>query len=121
MLERSTKKKILQNKWVYRVKYEVDGTKMLKVRLEKGFGHKKGINCIEIFAIEMTSIRIILSIVVVKDLYLEQLNPKTTFLYGDLEEEICMQQLEGFEVKGKENMVCRLKRSLYRLKQTPMQ
>ena len=49
-------------------------------------------------------------------LHLEQLDAKTTFLHGDLEEEIYMHQLEGYEVKGKENLVCRLKKSLYGLK-----
>ena len=44
---------------------------------------------------------------------------KTTFLHGDPEEEIYMQQLDGFVVKGKEHLVCRLKRSLYGLKQSP--
>ena len=44
---------------------------------------------------------------------------KTTFLHGELEEEIFMQQPEGFIVKGKENQVCLLKRLLYRLKQSP--
>ena len=42
-----------------------------------------------------------------------------TFLHGDLEEEIYMQQPQGYEVKGKENLVCRLKKSLYGLKQAP--
>ena len=46
------------------------------------------------------------------NLEIEQLDVKTTFLHGDLEEEIYMDQLEGFEVKGKENLVCRLKKSV---------
>ncbi|GLJ31516.1 hypothetical protein SUGI_0632490 [Cryptomeria japonica] len=55
------------------------------------------------------------------DLHLEQLDVKTTFLHGDLEEEIYMLQPQGYEVKGKENLVCRLKKSLYGLKQAPRQ
>ena len=47
----------------------------------------------------MTSIRTILSLVAVEDLHLEQLDVKTSFLHGDLEEEICMQQPQGYEVK----------------------
>ena len=43
---------------------------------------------------------------------------KTTFLHGDLEEEIYMKQLEGFVVKGKE-FVCKLEKSMYGLKQSP--
>ena len=54
----------------------------------------------------MTSIRTILSIVATEDLHLEQLDVKTTFLYADLDEEIYMEQPQGFEVKGKENLVC---------------
>jgi hypothetical protein len=67
----------------------------------------------------MTSIRTILSFVAVEYLHLEQLDVKTTFLHRDLEEEIYMQQPQGYEVKGKENLVCRLKKSLYGLKKSP--
>jgi hypothetical protein len=53
----------------------------------------------------MNSVRTILSLVAVEDFHLEQLDVKTTFLHGDLEEEIYMQQPQGYEVKGKENLV----------------
>ena len=52
------------------------------------------------------------------DMELEQLDVKTAFLHGDLEEEIYMQQPEGFKEPGKEDYVCLLKRSLYGLKQS---
>jgi hypothetical protein len=44
---------------------------------------------------------------------------KTTFLHGDLEEEIFMKQPEGYAMKGKKELVCKLKKSLYGLKQSP--
>ena len=71
--------------------------------------------------VKMNSIRTILSLVVVEYLHLEQLDVKTTFLHGDLEEDIYMQQPQGYEVKGKENLVWRLKKSMYGLKQAPQQ
>jgi hypothetical protein len=44
---------------------------------------------------------------------------KTAFLYHDLEDEIYMDQSEDFIVSGKENFVCKLKKSLHGLKQSP--
>ena len=51
------------------------------------------------------------------NLNIEELDVKTTFLHGELNKEIYMQHPEGFVEKGKENLVCRLKKSLYGLKQ----
>ena len=53
------------------------------------------------------------------DLYIEKMDVKTTFIHGYLEEEIYMKQPEGFIIKGEEELVCRLKKSLYGLKQSP--
>jgi hypothetical protein len=50
------------------------------------------------------------------DLELEHLEVKTAFLHGELEEEIYMDQPEGFIVPSKEDRICKLKRSLYGLK-----
>jgi hypothetical protein len=69
--------------------------------------------------VKLNIIRSVLSIVAAKELHLEQLDVKTAFLHGDLEEEIYMQQPEGFSVKGKEKLVGRLTKSLYGLKQAP--
>jgi len=87
----------------------------------KGFAQKKGIDFDEIFSpiVKMTSIRTILRLIAAEDLHLEQLDVKTAFLHGDLEEEIYMQQPQGYEVKGKEKLVCKMKKSLYGLKQAP--
>ena len=85
----------------------------------KGFEQKKGIDFDEIFSpvVKMNSIRTILSIAASLDLEVEQLDGKTAFLHGDLEEEIYMEQPEGFEVYGMKHMVCKLNKSLYGLKQ----
>ncbi|CAJ2648559.1 unnamed protein product [Trifolium pratense] len=117
-------KKALHNRWVYRLKEESDGSRRYKARLVvKGFQQKQGIDFTEIFSpvVKMTTIRVILSIVAAENLHLEQLDVKTAFLHGDLEEDIYMTQPEGFEVPGKENLVCKLNKSLYGLKQAPRQ
>jgi len=64
---------------------------------------------------------VLLALVALFDLELEQLDVKTVFLHGELEEEIYMKQLEGYVIPDKENLVCCLKKSLYGLKQAPWQ
>jgi hypothetical protein len=66
-------------------------------------------------------IRLILGIVAADNLHLEQLDVKTAFLHGDLEENIYMRQPQGFTVEGKESLVCKLNKSLYGLKQASRQ
>ena len=87
----------------------------------KGYSQRKCIDYAEIFSpvVKLTSIRILLSVVASENLHLEQIDVKTTFLHGDLDKKIYMQQPEGFVVPGKEHMVCKITRSLYVLKQAP--
>lgn len=89
----------------------------------KGYLQVKGIDYNEVFApvVKHVSIRFILSLVVNEDLHLEQLNVKTAFLNGTLEEEVYMEQPAGFIVKGKEDLIFLLKKSLYGLKHSPRQ
>ena len=63
----------------------------------------------------------LITIAAIHNLEIHQMDVKTTFLNGDLDEEIYMEQPEGFIVLGKEKKVCRLVKSLYGLKQAPMQ
>ena len=65
---------------------------------------------------KVTSIRLLLSVAATFDFEIEQMDVKTEFLHGDLEEEIYMKKPEGFMVKGKKELLCRLKRSMYGLK-----
>ena len=66
----------------------------------------------------LKSIRILLSLVAHYDYEIWKIDAKTVFLNGNLEEEIYMMQLEGFIAKNQEHMVCKLKRSIYGLKQS---
>ncbi len=69
--------------------------------------------------VRQESLRILIALSVQQDLKLQQVDVTTAFLKGSLEEEVFMRQPEGFEVKGKENLVCKLKKSIYGLKQSP--
>nr|GEU73349.1 retrovirus-related Pol polyprotein from transposon TNT 1-94 [Tanacetum cinerariifolium] len=84
--------------------------------------HKQGVDYNEIFSpvMKMTTFRLVLSIVAAENFHLEQLDVKTIFLHGDLDEDIYMTQSEGFQSTGKEeNLVCILKEILYGLIQAP--
>ncbi|KAL8110481.1 hypothetical protein AgCh_026264 [Apium graveolens] len=118
-------KRALKNKWVYRLKTDKNsGQTRYKARLVvKGFSQKKGVDFEEIFSpvVKMSSIRVVLGLAAKLNLEVEQLDMKTAFLHGNLEEEIYMEQPEGFRVPGKEDFVCRMRKSLYGLKQAPRQ
>jgi hypothetical protein len=86
----------------------------------KGYLQKQGIDFEEVYApvSKLTKLRALLAVVAERDLELHQLDVKTAFLNGELEEQIYMQQPQGYEQGGPE-MVCRLKCTLYGLRQAP--
>ena len=108
-------------KWVYKIKRTSDGSvDRYKARLvAKGYSQKEGIDYTETFApvARMSSLRALLAIVAAEDLELHQLDVKTAFLNGDLDEDIYMQQPPGFGDSGRLDLVCKLHKSLYGLKQ----
>ena len=112
-------------KWVFRRKYHTDGSlQTFKARLvAKGFKQKEGIDYFDTYApvARITSIRILFALASIYDLYVHQMDVKTAFLNGDLDEEVYMEQPEGFVLPGNEHKVCKLVKSLYGLKQAPKQ
>ncbi|KAG8490704.1 hypothetical protein CXB51_013774 [Gossypium anomalum] len=95
-----------------------------KARLvAKGYSQIPRVDFTDMFSpvVKHSLIPALLHIVAMHDLELEQLDVKTTFLHGELEEDIYMQQPEGFIVSEKEDYVCLLKKSLYGLKHSPRQ
>ena len=97
--------KPIGRKWVFKKKLSADGSvERYKSRLvAKGYSQVEGIDNGEILSpiAKLTSIRFLLSLATSYDLEIEQMDVKTTFFHGDLEEEIYISQLEHYIVKGK--------------------
>ncbi|KAL0336693.1 UNVERIFIED_CONTAM: Retrovirus-related Pol polyprotein from transposon TNT 1-94, partial [Sesamum radiatum] len=125
LVDLSTGRKTIRNKWVLKVKRKADGSiNKFKVRLGvKGYTQKEGIDYEETFSpvVRFASVRLILAIVAYLDMELFQMDVKTAFLNGELDEEIYMDKPEGFQEMGLKRMVCRLKCFIYGLKQSSRQ
>jgi len=110
-------------KWVFKIKQGVNGeVERYKARLvPRGFTQTYGVDYNETFAHveKFTSIHCILALATLEDMEIHQMDMKTTFLNGELEEEIYMEQPQGFMHQGGEHLVCKLHKSLYGLEQPP--
>lgn len=108
-------------RWIFKKKKDLKGNVVrYKARLvAKGFTQKYGIDYQETFApvVRYSTIRMLFAIAAEYDLDIDQLDVKTAFLNGDLHENVLMEQPEGFVVKGKEDFVYKLNKSIYGLKQ----
>ena len=118
-------RKVIKSKWVYRLKFDSDGNPVrYKARLvAKGFTQIFGLDYDETFSpvARLDSMRILLALAAQEDWEIHQIDVKTAFLNGELDEEIYMQQPEGYSRTGQEIKVCLLLKALYGLKQASRQ
>jgi hypothetical protein len=119
---RPKEKIVVSSKWIYKIKHSTDGSiEKYKARfVARGFSQKEEIDYEETFtpAARYTSIRAILAIAIVKKWKVHQMDVKTTFLNGVIEE-VYVEQPQGFETHDSQTHVCRLKKASYGLKQAP--
>lgn len=110
-------------KWVFSIKHKADGSiERYKARLvAKGYTQIYGIDCQETFSAvaKLNTVRVILSLVANLDWPLHQFNVNNAFLRGDLEEEVYMDMPLGYTMSSTTEVVCKLQRALYWLKQSP--
>ena len=110
-------------KWVFRVKYDGNGeVKCFKGRLvDQGFSQSHDVDYEEIYSpvAQLSSIHTLLAFAAEKKLQVHQMDVVSAFLNGDLTEEIYMKQPQGYVQSGKEELVCKLRKSIYGLKQSP--
>ena len=97
-------------KWVFKVKYNGEGKAVrFKSRLvAKGYSQKHGIDFEETFSpvVRFSSVRTLLALAVQKNMIVHRMDVVTAFFNGNLDEEIYMQQLDGYQVSGKGYLVC---------------
>jgi hypothetical protein len=123
VVPRPKNKDVVSSKWIYKIKHPVEKTiEKHKARfVTRGFSQKEGIDYEETFAhvYKYTSIRTIITLSSKMKWKLHQMDVKTTLLNGVIEEEVYIEQPQGFEVEDRKTHVCGLNKAMYGLKQAP--
>ncbi|KAL0370487.1 UNVERIFIED_CONTAM: Retrovirus-related Pol polyprotein from transposon RE2 [Sesamum angustifolium] len=123
LADRPKDKEVIGVKWIYKTKLNADGSNTKhKARLvAKGYSQLPGIDYTETFApvARLDTIRALIAIAANKKWKIYQMDVKSAFLNGYIDEEIYVEQPQGFIAKGSEENVLRLKKALYGLKQAP--
>lgn len=115
--------KAIRLKWVFKIKRNTNGDIIkYKARIvAKGYVQKEGVDFDEIFApvTRIETVRMLLALAANNGWEVHHLDVKTAFLNGEIREEVYVQQPEGFVQKGREDLVYRLVKALYGLRQAP--
>ena len=113
-------KSVVSSKWIFKTKHSADGSieKYKAGFVARGFSQKEGIDYEKTFVpvARYTSIRIVLSLASNMKWKLHQMDVKLAFLNGVIEEEVYIEQPQGFETDDREAYVCKLKKALYGIK-----
>lgn len=122
LVPRPADKKILTNRWVFKAKVVQDSEiKKYKARLvARGNTQEWGIDYEEVFApvAKYETIRTLLAASANEEMHVHQMDVISTYVQGELNDEIYMEQPEMFVKRGHEEKVCKLLKPLYRLKQS---
>ena len=120
LVELPANSRSIRCKWVFKTKRDAQGQiERYKARLvAKSYTQQEGIDYKETLSPISTkdSFRVVMALVTHFDLEIHQMDVKTAFLNGDLSDSMYMKQLDGFQEKGKEHLVCKLKKFIYGLK-----
>ena len=123
VVPRSEWKCVVTSRWIYKIKYAVNGSiEKYKARLMvPGFSQVEGVDYDETFVSvsRYISIRSVIFIAAKMGWNIHRMDVKTKFHNGVIQEEVYIEQPQGFEEHGRDSHVCQLKKELYSLKQAP--
>jgi hypothetical protein len=123
LVPRPKNKNVIGTKWVFRNKLNEYGqvTRNRDRLVCKGYAQIEGIDFEETYApvARMEEIHLLLAYACSKNVKVYQMDIKSSFLNGELEEEVYIEQPEGFQLSENTDYVCKLKKALYGLKQAP--